>query len=72
MNANISMKEVEGVVQELGGETNSAHSGKIHIALMGYSANFFHAHHSLPKQEVTQLRKFLETCGVDPERYYPV
>jgi hypothetical protein len=33
----------------------------------------FHApHHHLSKDEVVQLRKFLETCGIDPARDFPV
>jgi hypothetical protein len=72
VSSNLSMKDVESVLQELGGEVNSAHSGKIHVVLNGHSANFSHAKHSLPKQEVAQIRKFIETCGVDPERDYPI
>ena len=51
---------------------NAVHSGKLHVALNGHSANFAHTHHSLPKEEVMQVRKFIETCGIDPERDYPL
>ena len=60
------------VLQELGGEVKEARSGKIHVLLNGNSANFSHAKHSLPKEEVVQVRKFIETCGIDPERDYPI
>jgi hypothetical protein len=72
VSTNIAVKDVESVLRELGGEVNSAHSGKIHVTLKGHSANFSHAKHSLPKEEVMQVRKFIETCGVDPERDYPI
>ena len=72
INNNISPKEVGSVFGELGAAMNSAHSGKVHVALNGHSANFSHRHHSLPKEEVMQVRKFIETCGVDPERDYPL
>ena len=72
INANIAMKDVESVFKELGAEIKEANSGKVHVVLNGHSANFSHAHHSLPKQEVQQIRKFIETCGVDPERDYPL
>lgn len=72
INANISLKDVESVFGELGAEMNSAHSGKLHVKLNGHSANFSHAHHSLPKEEVMQVRKFIETCGIDPDRDYPL
>lgn len=72
INNNISMSDVESVLKEMGAEIKAAHSGKTHVVLKGHSANFSHAKHSLPKQEVIQLRKFIETCGIDPERDYPL
>jgi len=72
VSSNIAMKDIESVLRELGGEVNSAQSGKLHVALNGHSANFSHAKHSLPKQEVQQVRKFIETCGIDPERDFPI
>lgn len=72
VNANISMKDVEHVLIEMGGEVSQATSGKIHVALKGHSANFSHAGHSLPKEEVMQLRKFIVGCGIDPALDYPI
>ncbi len=72
LNANIAMKDVESVLRELGAEIKSTHSGKSHVSLNGHSANFSHPSHSLPKQEVMQVRKFIETCGIDPARDYPL
>ena len=72
VSANIGIKEAESVLQEMGAEITQAHSGKIHVALKGHSANFSHAKHSLPKEEVISMRKFIETCGIDPERDYPL
>ncbi len=72
VNANIAMRDVDTVFRELGAEIKSAHSGKTHVALNGHSANFSHGGHSLPKEEVVQIRKFIETCGIDPQRDYPL
>lgn len=72
INANVSMRDVESVMRELGAEVDAAHSGKTHVVLKGHSANFSHAGHSLPKQQVVQVRKFIEGCGIDPERDYPL
>lgn len=72
VSANISMKDVEHVFSELGAEVKSAHSGKTHVVLNGHSANFAHAGHSMPKQEVQQVKKFIEMAGIDPERDYPL
>lgn len=70
--SNIALREVESVFRELGAEVSAAHSGKMHVKLNGHSANFAHAGHSLPKEEVVQVRKYLETCGVDPARDFPI
>ena len=72
ISGNVSMKEVESVFRELGGEVKEAHSGKLHVVLKGHSANFSHGGHSLPKEEVVSIRKFMETCGIDPVRDFPV
>jgi len=72
INTNVAMKDVESVLREMGGEVDSTKSGKVHVVLNGHSANFSHAQHSLPKEEVVQVRKFIEACGIDPERDYPL
>ena len=54
------------------GQAVEEYSGKLHVTLNGKSANFSHAKHSLPKEEVIQVRKFMESCGIDPERDYPL
>ena len=69
INGNVSLTELEGVFHELGAEVDTAHSGKIHVALNGHSANFSRPTHALSRDEVVQVRKFLETCGVDPASY---
>ena len=72
VSANIAMKDVEGVLRALGAELGFVHAGKLHVALKGRTANLSHAKHGLPKLEVVQVRKFIETCGIDPKRDYPV
>jgi hypothetical protein len=72
INGNISFKDIESLFKELGAEVSSAHSGKTHVSLNGHSANFSHPQHSLPREEVVQVRKFIETCGIDPEADYPL
>ena len=57
---------------ELGGEVSHTKSGRMHVVLKGHSANFPVPHHTFPKAEVMQIRKFLETCGVDADRDYPL
>ena len=72
INANISMKDVEHVLSEMGGEISQAKSGKIHVLLNGHSSNFSHHSLSLPKVEVVQMRKFITNCRINPLADYPV
>ena len=58
--------------QSLGAEISERSGAKFAVSLNGHTANFHHASHSLPKDEVRQLRSFLETAGVNPERDYPL
>ena len=70
--ANISLREVESVFRELGAELEERHNSRVAVTLAGHTVLFHHAQHSLPKQEVQQIRKFLETCDIDPGRDYPI
>jgi hypothetical protein len=36
---------------------------------MGHTVALHHTNHSLPKDEVVQVRKFLESCGITPADY---
>jgi hypothetical protein len=69
INANIDFKDVEHVLTELGAEVDNKTGSRIGVTLKGHSAAFHHANHSLPKAEVLQIKKFLETCGVTPDAY---
>lgn len=71
-NANISFREVESVFKELGAEIETRQHNKVHVSLAGHSANFHHVSHSLDRDAVAQIRNFIETCGVDPNRDYPL
>jgi hypothetical protein len=64
VSANIDLKDVMHVFEELGGKVEAKS-----VTLNGHTAAFTHAQHSLPKEEVAQIRKYLETCGVDPGKY---
>jgi len=72
ISGNISPQAVESVMQELGGEIETRHGSRFAVRLNGHTAVFKMAKHSLPQAEVTQIRKFIETCGIDPEKDYPL
>ncbi len=69
ISSNIDFKEVEHVLKELGAEIENKHGNRIGVTLNGHTVALTHVNHSLPKDEVVQIRKFLETAGVNPEQY---
>ena len=69
ISANIDFKKVVHVLEELGADVENAAGNRVKVKLNGHSAAFTHAQHSLPKEEVVQIKKFLEGCGVTPEKF---
>ncbi len=69
VSANLDFKQVMHVLEEVGAEIDNKSGNRVGVKLNGHSAAFTHAHHDLPKAEVMQIRKFLESCGVSPEQY---
>lgn len=69
VSANIDFKDVEHVFGELGAEIDNRNGARVGVTLMGKTAVFHRAPHSLPKEEVIQIRHFLEGCGVSPDDY---
>ncbi|MFY0637223.1 hypothetical protein [Maricaulis maris] len=70
--ANLAAADLEGLLKDLGAELHERSGAKFSVTLNGHTANFHHAHHSLPKDEVRAMRKYLETAGIDPERDFPL
>jgi hypothetical protein len=69
ISANISFKDVERVLVDLGAELDTRSGDRVAVSLKGHKAVFHRAHHSMPKDEVVNLRHFLETCGINPADY---
>ena len=67
--SNLNFKEVVHVLEELGAEIDNKSGNRIGVSLNGHSVAIVHAQHDLPKEEVMQVRKFLTTCGIDPDAY---
>ena len=63
------MRYMTNRFEELGAEIENSAGNRVKIKLSNHSAAFTHAQHSLPKEEVIELRKFLEQCGVTPDKY---
>lgn len=66
---NVSFRDVEHLFAELGATVDNKTGSRIGVTLKGHNAAFHHAGHSLPRDEVLQVRKFLEGCGVNPADY---
>jgi hypothetical protein len=69
---NIDPKLVKATLEELGAEISHGGHGRLVIKLNGHSHGIHDNHHSLSKDEVAEMRKFLGDAGVDPERDYPL
>ena len=69
VSANIGFKDVVHVLEELGAQITNKSGNRIGVTLGGHTAAFVHAQHTLPKEEVAQVAKFLRTCGIDPANY---
>ncbi len=69
VSANIDFKHVENLLADLGATIDNKTGARIGVTLNGHSAAFHHAQHSLPKEEVAEVKKFLEACGITPDAY---
>lgn len=69
ISANIDFKKVLHLLEEMGADIENKSGNRVGVRLNGHSAAFTHAHHDLPKEEVAQVRKFLESCGITPSAY---
>ncbi len=69
ISANIDFNDVQSVLKELGAEVEDRSGARIAVTMKGHTVLFHHANHSVPKEEVQQIRRFLIDCGVAPEQY---
>ncbi|MGD2132361.1 MAG: hypothetical protein PVI23_06170 [Maricaulaceae bacterium] len=69
---NLAPSDINAVLGELGAEIEERHGARFAVKLNDRTVVFHHAQHSLPKDEVRAIRRFLEEAGVDPERDYPL
>jgi hypothetical protein len=69
ISANIAFKDVERLLEELGATLDVRSGDRLAVTLNGHTAVFHNAHHSVPKDEVVDIRHFLNSCGIDPAKY---
>lgn len=70
--SNIHLHEVESVFKEMGAELGRTSHGRLSVSINGKTATIHGSDHGLSKDEIANLRKFIEGCGVDPARDYPL
>lgn len=72
VSANIDPRHVQATLQDLGAEVAHGGHGQVLVTLNGHTHGFHDTRHSLSKDEVAAIRKFLAGAGIDPERDYPL
>jgi hypothetical protein len=70
--SNIHLHDVETVFRELGAELGHTGHGRLSVSLKGQSASLHRSDHGLSKDEVSHVRRFIESCGIEPARDYPI
>ena len=70
--SNIRLHEVEHVFKEMGAELSHSCHCRLMVNMNGKTATFHGADHVLSKDEVRNMKKFIESCGVEPARDYPL
>ena len=69
VSGNISIRDVEHTLVELGAEISTRKGSRTSVTLNGHSTRFHHGGHSMITEEVVRLRNFLHDAGILPENY---
>ena len=72
VSSNIDPHHAFSMIEALGAEVTRGGHGRLMVSLNGQSHGFHDSQHSLSKDDVSVMRKFLEAAGVDPQRDYPL
>jgi hypothetical protein len=72
VSSNIDPKHVVSVFEDLGATVSHGGSGQMKVTLNGHTHGFHDTQHSLSKDEVAAMRRFLDQAGVDPARDFPL
>jgi hypothetical protein len=72
VSANLDPKQVHAALEEIGANVARGGHGQVVVTLNGHTQGFHDTHHSLSKEEVGAIRKFLSSAGVDPARDWPL
>jgi hypothetical protein len=70
--SNIHFSDVEHALKDLGAELDHTSHGRVSVKLQGQTTTFHGGNHELSKDEVAHVRNFITSCGIDPQRDYPL
>jgi MOSC domain-containing protein YiiM len=69
VSSNLDPKHVFAALEDIGAEVTHGGHGQVVVKLNGHTHGFHDTRHSLSKEEVGAIRKFLTVAGVDPAQY---
>ena len=69
ISANIDFNKVMHLLEDVGAEVDSRPKNRVAVKLQGQVGLFRNAHDPLSKEEVIQVRKFIESCGITPAKF---
>ena len=72
VSSNLDPRQVFSTFEAMGAEITHGGHGQVMVKLNGHTHGFHESRHDLSKDDVAQLRKFVEAAGVDPVRDYPL
>ncbi|MGO8739139.1 hypothetical protein [Rhodoblastus sp.] len=69
ISTNIDFKDAEHALIALGADLDMKNGNRVEVTLHGQKTMLHRNHHSLSKDDVAQVRKFLEGCGITAEAF---
>ena len=67
--ANIEFKDAEHALAQLGATVEPKHGNKLELTLHGQKTMLHRNHHTLTREDVVHVRKWLEGCGLTEESF---
>ena len=69
---NLDRHDVETLLGEIGATIDRTSHGRLMIKHEGHSVSLHASERELSKDDVVHLKKFVEACGINPERDFPI
>lgn len=69
---NLDRHDVETLMAEIGATIDRTSHSRLMIKHAGHTVSLHATERDLSKDEVVQFKKFVEACGINPARDYPL